>query len=197
MEELRILRRLQRNIERMLRSEHILILSRNFTDKPKLFALQRVMRFIREEVDAASTIEEDVCRPPHFLNPNGLIYLIQTVSGSNEQQVGRFKVSSSELVLVMNPEEGMRRLRQRLSNLSILYCSLKELKCEEGMISKRKSLRSSTKSEDNNVEGTKIERLDSGPMIFFSCGIDDTEAFGKVARRSSRYLSQKVGQIWV
>lgn len=54
------MRKVQRNIQRMLKMEYILIMSRDFEKKPKLSILKRVMRFISEEIVYNNKTKEPV-----------------------------------------------------------------------------------------------------------------------------------------
>src|SRR4051812_43610528 len=106
---------------------------------------------------------------------------------------------SIELILVAEPIEGLRRLCQRLSGLKIQYCSMRNFiehqrkpKLSEEKMEEHKSRRNIKRQQSLKDAKSKRrinDRQESSQkqMIFYSCGVDDIDMFGRMRRASSRH----------
>lgn len=157
--ERRLLRKLQRNLQKMLNTEHVLITSRTFESRAgaRLGTLLRVAQFIREEVDGSAG------------NRNAT-----ATTAATEQTLARFEMVSKELVLVADPADGLRRLGDKLRGLPIDYCRLRELRVKD--------------SDALPVPFETESMLDATLQLFYACGVDELDTFARTRHESLRQI---------
>uniref|UniRef100_A0A914GZY5 Uncharacterized protein n=1 Tax=Globodera rostochiensis TaxID=31243 RepID=A0A914GZY5_GLORO len=162
-EERRLLRKLQRNVQKMMNIEHVLITSRSFESREdvQFGTLLGVAGVIRDEVEGSTG------------SSNG---------HATEQTLARFDMTSKELVLVAEPEDGLRRLGEKLNSLSVEYCRLRELSVPPT---------SSTEEYPSSLKALPFDfdsLLENTLMLFYTCGVADLERFARTRHDSIRQI---------
>uniref|UniRef100_A0A183C3E1 Protein SZT2 n=1 Tax=Globodera pallida TaxID=36090 RepID=A0A183C3E1_GLOPA len=155
-EERRLLRKLQRNVQKMMNIEHVLITSRSFES--------------REDVQLGTLL--------------GVAGVIRDEGHATEQTLARFDMTSKELVLVAEPEDGLRRLGEKLKSLSVEYCRLRELSVVPPPTSSTEEYPSSLKALPFDFDSL----LESTLMLFYTCGVADLERFARTRHDSIRQI---------
>jgi hypothetical protein len=144
---------------------HVLITSRGFDARRDVGALLRVVQFIREEASGAGAA------------PSG--------GGQAEmstQTVARFAMCRKELVLVAEPQDGLRRLAEKLDGLWVDYCRLRQLPV-------RRETAASPAAAANAALPFELEALmDGTKLVFYSCGVEDLGQFARTRHESIRQL---------
>ncbi|KAH7723174.1 hypothetical protein AAVH_09190 [Aphelenchoides avenae] len=177
-EELRALRRLQLDVQRMLKTEQILIMSREFDRKPRLSVIRRVMRFIEEEITIAP-------------NPD-----LRFSSRVVDHAECRFKMYSKELLLVADPQAGLQRLCERLAGLQVQYCRLRKFTTPDASTKKSQRVTRQRRGVGNPAAPPTPEKSSTfAPMLFYTCSVDDAEKMRRMETRRCRQASfyQKKG----
>lgn len=177
----------------------MLITSRGFEERRDFGTLLRVVQFIREEADGRA----------------GGATTTTTAAGAaagTEQTVARFEMSTKELVMVVEEEDGLRRLAQKLNGMRIEYCELKEMPksrggtepMEEigqrrGKTGRRRKMEEGRLEEgrgDNTNKGIipfELEALmENSKMLFYSCGVEDLDHFARTRHESIRQIGTRV-----
>lgn len=156
----------------------MLITSRAFDACQDYGTLLRVVQFIREEVDSvrvATTASGGVAADEAGA----------TTSGA-EQTLARFERCSKELVLVTEPEEGMRRLAEKLDGLGVEYCRLKRLPAGRIVATAMTANGNTTLPPTAGIAMPfELEALmENTKILFYSCGVENVMEFARTRYES-------------
>lgn len=138
---------------------HVLIISRGFEAHRDPATLLRVVQFIRDEVNGRGAAN---------------------ARSGTEQTVARFEMSTKELVLVTESEDGLRRLAKKLDGLSVDYCRLRQLH--------PLPLGSSVPFEVESL-------MSASKTLFYSCGVDDLSQFVRSRHESIRQVGSNFKRV--